>query len=313
MFFGRRRPTVGRRPLEAEFIRRTSRPSAEGPAPIEIGPSRRCASSVGLRRRRECFSVGAGRPSAEGPWRPNSFGAQADRRPKALRRLKSASKALARRASASADAGNVFRSAQADRRPKAFAPIEIGPSRRCASSVGLRRRRECFSVGAGRPSAEGPRRPNSFGAQADRRPKALRRLKSASKALARRASASADAGNVFRSAQADRRPKAPGGRIHSAHKPTAGRRPSRRLKSALLGAPRPASAPADAGNVFRSAQADHRPKASRGRIHSACRPAMPSWAARRRYPSATSRQARSIHGAITVSASRKGTCWRRRA
>jgi hypothetical protein len=39
-FFGHRRPTAGRRPLEAEFIRR------------------------------------AGRPSAEGPWRPNSFGAK---------------------------------------------------------------------------------------------------------------------------------------------------------------------------------------------------------------------------------------------
>jgi len=57
-------------------------------------------------------------------------------------------------------------------------------------------------------------------AQADRWPKALRRLKSASKALARQASAFADAKSIFRSAQADRWPKASGGRIHSAHKPT---------------------------------------------------------------------------------------------
>jgi hypothetical protein len=54
-----------------------------------------------------------------------------------------------RQASAFAGAENVFRSAQADRRPKAFAPIEIGLSRRDAPSVGLRRRRERFSVGAG--------------------------------------------------------------------------------------------------------------------------------------------------------------------
>jgi hypothetical protein len=52
--------------------------------------------------------------------------------------------------------------------------------------------------------------------------------------------------DTSRSAQADRRPKAPGGRIHSAHRPTADRRPSRRLKSAFQGAPRRASASADA-------------------------------------------------------------------
>jgi len=60
-----------------------------------------------------------------------------------------------RRASASADARNVPRSAQADRRPKAFTPIEIGLPRRDAPGVGLRRRKERFSVGAGRPLAEG--------------------------------------------------------------------------------------------------------------------------------------------------------------
>jgi len=118
-----------------------------------------------------CFSVGAGRPSAEGPWRPNSFGTHADRRPKALRRLKSASSGAARRASAP-------------------------PTRRV------------FPVGAGRPSAEGLRRPNSFGTHADRRPKALCRLKSASQGAARQASASADAKGF------------PGRRM-----PTVGRRP----------------------------------------------------------------------------------------
>jgi hypothetical protein len=48
-----------------------------------------------------------------------------------------------------------FRSAQADRWPKAFTPIEIGLSGRCAPGVGLRRRKDAFSVGAGRPLAEG--------------------------------------------------------------------------------------------------------------------------------------------------------------
>jgi hypothetical protein len=62
-----------------------------------------------------------------------------------------------RQASAFADAGNVFRSAQAGRWSKAFAPIEIGLPRRDAPSVGLRRRGERFSVGAGRPLAEGLR------------------------------------------------------------------------------------------------------------------------------------------------------------
>jgi len=53
--------------------------------------------------------------------------------------------------------------------------------------------RRVFPVGAGRPSAIGLRRPNSFGTHADRRPKALRRLQSASSGAARQASASADA------------------------------------------------------------------------------------------------------------------------
>ena len=121
-----------------------------------------------------------------------------------------------------------------------------------------------------------------------------------------------------RSAQADRWPKAPGGRIHSA-RPAPGislrrhkrrltdrRRLSCRLKSASTGAPRQASASADANPLpgqrrptvgrrssrpnsfgtprarrrppptqralFRSAQADRRPKAPQGRIHSTGRP-----------------------------------------
>jgi len=41
------------------------------------------------------------------------------------------------------------------RRASAFAPIEIGLLRRYAPGVGLRRREEYFSVGAGRPLAGG--------------------------------------------------------------------------------------------------------------------------------------------------------------
>jgi hypothetical protein len=63
--------------------------------------------------------------------------------------------ALARLASASADASDTPRLAQADRWPKAFTPIEIGLPRRDAPGVGLRRREERFSVGTGRPLAEG--------------------------------------------------------------------------------------------------------------------------------------------------------------
>ncbi|QWK09759.1 MAG: hypothetical protein KNN16_10305 [Thermoflexus hugenholtzii] len=102
------------------------------------------------------------------------------------------------------------RSAQADRWPKAFAPIEIGLFGRYAPGVGLRRRKGClfgrrrptagrrlsrrlksassgamrqasafadakdaFLVGAGRPSAGGLWRPNSFGVRAGRRPEAF--------------------------------------------------------------------------------------------------------------------------------------------
>jgi hypothetical protein len=234
----------------------------------------------------------------------NAFrSAQADRRPKAFvpieigpsRRLKSAPQGAARQASASADAGNAFRSAQADRRPKAR--LKSAPQGAYAPSVGLRRRRERFSVGAGRPSAEGPSRPNSFGTpRARRRPpptqgtlfgrhrptagrRLLCRLKSAPQGAARQASASADAGNAFRSAQADRRPKAfvpieigpsrrlrakrrpppTQGTLFGRRRPTVGRRP---LEAEFIRhTPRQASASADAGNAFRSAQADRWPKA----------------------------------------------------
>jgi hypothetical protein len=173
MFFGRRRPTIGRRPLEAEFIRHACRPPAEGSAPIEIGLSRRCAPGVGLRRRKERFpgrrrpTVGRRPPEAEfirHACRPPAEGSA----PIEIGLFK----ALTRQASASADAKNAF------------------------------------PVGAGRPSAVGLRRPNSFGTHADRRPKALRRLKSASQGAARQASACADAKDF------------PGRR-----RPTVGRRP----------------------------------------------------------------------------------------
>jgi len=65
----------------------------------------------------------------------------------------------------------------------------------------------------------------------------------------------------FRSAQADRRPKALQGRIHSAHKPTAGRRLCADWNRPSEALARQASAFADAESIFRSAQADRWPKA----------------------------------------------------
>jgi hypothetical protein len=131
--FGRRRPTVGRRPLEAEFIRRAGRLFT----PIEIGLLGRCAPGVGLRRRKR-QSFGRRRPTVGR--RPTQ--AEFIRCPRPIvgrrpsRRLKSAFSGAARRASAFADA------------------------------------RDNPLVGAGRPLAEGLWRPNSFGTQADHRPKA---------------------------------------------------------------------------------------------------------------------------------------------
>jgi hypothetical protein len=283
-----RRPTTGRRPpcrLKSAFqgaARQASafadakdnppvgagRPSAEGPprpnsfgmqadrrpkafVPIEIGPSRRCAPSVGLRRRKR-QSSGRRRPTVgrlKGP-RPNSFGMQGR---KASVPIEIGPPGAARQASAFADAKdnspvgagrpsaegpprpNSF-GAQADhRRPKAFVPIEIGLPRRCTPSVGLRRRKRRSSVGAGRPRAEGLPRPNSFGMQADRRPKAFvpmeigpSRRCAPSVGLRRRKRQSS--GRRRPTVQADRRPKASPGRIHSACRPS-GRNCPRLTKS----------------------------------------------------------------------------------
>jgi hypothetical protein len=161
------------------------------------------APSVGLRRRRERFSVGAGRPLAEGLRRPNSFGApRARRRPSPTQ---GTSLAGAGRPSAEGlKRPNSFGAPRARRRP--------------------RRRRERFSVDAGRPLAEGLRRPNSFGApRAERRPSPAQRTFFGRRRPAvgrrpqeaefirrapRQALAFAGAENVFRSAQAGRWPKA---------------------------------------------------------------------------------------------------------
>jgi len=79
--------------------------------------------------------------------------------------------------------------------------------------------RNAFPVGAGRPSAEGLWRPNSFGAQADRWPEAFALIEIG---LLERLRAgrwpSPTQGMPFRSAQADRWPKALQGRIHSTRK-----------------------------------------------------------------------------------------------
>jgi len=157
-FFGRRRPTVGRRPPEAEFIRRAGRrPKAF--APIEIGLLRRSRA-----RRRPP-------PTQKTP----SRSAQVDRRPEAPGgRIHSACRPTAE--------GSV--------------PIEIGLQRRCAPGVGLRRRKRHLP-GRRRPTVG--RRPleAEFIRRAGRRPKAPCRLKSAFKGAARRASAFADAKDTF--------------------------------------------------------------------------------------------------------------------
>jgi hypothetical protein len=133
-FSGRRRPTVGRRPPEVEFIRRAGRPLAESP-PGRIH-SAHPTPGVGLRRRRECFSVGAGRPLAEGPPRSNSFDGQ--NRPPG--RIHSAHPAPG--------VGLRQRKERGRRRP----------------TVGRRPFEAEFIRRAGRPSAEGLPRPNSSGA-----------------------------------------------------------------------------------------------------------------------------------------------------
>jgi len=269
------------------------RPKA--PTPIEIGLPRRSAPGAGLRRRRRHF-CGRRRPTAGR--RP--LEAEFIRRPRPTigqrhpRRLKSASQGAPRQAPASANAKPLpgRRRPTTGRRPLEAEFIRhprptVGqrPSRRLKSaSQGAPRQASAsanaegiFSVGAGRPLAEGLLRPNSFGVQADHRPKTptpieigLSRRSAPGVGLRRRKTPS-------RSAQADHRPKASGGRIHSACRPTVGQRRPRRLKSASQGAPRQASASANAEGIFAvgagrplaegpwrpnsfGVQADHRPK-----------------------------------------------------
>ena len=199
-----------------------------------------------------------------------SWSAQADRRPQAFMPIEiglPGRSRAGRRPPPTQKAPS--RSAQADRWPKAFTPIEIGLPGRCAPGVGLRRRKRhppgrrrptagrrpsrrlksafqgaarrasafadaksAFPVGAGRPLAEGPWRPNSFGAQADCRPEAFTPIEIGlpGRSRARRRPPPTQK-TPSRSAQADRWPKAPPGRIHSAHRPTASHRPPGRIHS----------------------------------------------------------------------------------
>jgi hypothetical protein len=145
---GRRRPTVGRRPPEVEFIRRAGRPLAESP-PGRIH-SAHPAPGISLRQRKECL------PGQRRLSRRLEIGLlrrlRARRRPPPTQRMP-------------------FRSAQADHWPKA--PGGRIHSAHPAPGVGLRRRKERFSgrrrptVGrrppkvefirrAGRPLAESP-------------------------------------------------------------------------------------------------------------------------------------------------------------
>jgi hypothetical protein len=155
------------RPTKGEFLRRAPRPASAFSRRLKSAFNGAARQALASADAKNPLPVGAGRPSAEGPWRPNSFGAQADRRPKASvpieigpsRRSTPSASADAPQASASADAKNPLPvgtgrpsaegpwrpnsfGAQADRRPKASVPIEIGPSRRSAPGVGLRRRKE---------------------------------------------------------------------------------------------------------------------------------------------------------------------------
>jgi hypothetical protein len=167
---GRRRPTAGRRPLEAEFIRRSApgaglrrhkgqppgrrRPTA-GRRPLEAEFIRRSAPGAGLRRRK-------GQPPGR-------------RRPTAGRRLSRLIEIGLQRRSAPG-VGLRRRKGQppgrrrptAGRRPLEAEFIRRTPRRAPASADA----KDILSVGAGRPPAGGPLRPNSFGAQADHRPKA---------------------------------------------------------------------------------------------------------------------------------------------
>ena len=193
--------------------------------------------------------------------------------PSSPRRLKSAFQGAMRRASAFADAKDTFPvgagrpsakgpprpnsfGMQADRWPKAFVPIKIGPSRRCTPSVGLRRRKR---------QSSGRRRPT-----VGRRPLEAEFIRRAGRPRAK--GLRADGNRPLQALRAKCRPPPTQATFLGRRRPTVGRRPSCRLKSAFQGAARQASAFADASDVPRSAQADRWPKAPPGRIHSACRP-----------------------------------------
>jgi hypothetical protein len=116
-------------------------------------------------------------------------------------------------------------------------PISIGvnsASRGLRPTVGRRPLEAEFIRRTGRPSAVGFRAELEIGLPG--RSRARRRPSPTQRAL-------------FRSAQADRRPKAPGGRIHSARRPTVGRRPPpvefiRRPAPLLSGSPPGPAGPA---------------------------------------------------------------------
>jgi hypothetical protein len=108
---GRRRPTAGRRPPQAAFIRRTCRPPAEGCcADWKSAFQGALAPGVGLRRRKERFS-GRRRPTVGRRPREAEFIRRQADRPKAE------GLPLSRRASASADAKDTFPRPTAGRRP----------------------------------------------------------------------------------------------------------------------------------------------------------------------------------------------------
>jgi hypothetical protein len=174
---------------------------------------------------------------------------------------------------------------QATHRPKALAPIEIGLLRRWRAK---RRppptQKVLFQVGVGRPPARGPWRPIEIGLsrrsapgvglrrRKERFPGRRRRLtgrrpwcrlKSAFKGAPRQASASADAKGAFPGRRRPtHRPEAPGGRIHSACRPTVGRRPLTPIEIGLQRRSAPSVGLRRRKKCFsRSAQATHRPKA----------------------------------------------------
>jgi hypothetical protein len=271
MFFGLRRPSVGRRPsrrLKSAFPGATRRASAFadagnvfGSAQAERWPKAFAPIEIGLYRR-----LRAGRRPS--PTQATFLGRRrpaVGRRPS--RRLKSAFSGACAPGVGLRRRGERLWPAQAGRWPKASGGRIH--SAHPAPSVGLRRRRERFSVGAGRPLAKGLRRPNSFGApRARRRPR--RRRERFSVGAGRPSAKGLRRLNSFGAPRARRRPSPTQRAFFGRRRPTVGRRPQE--AEFIRRAPRQASAFADASDVPRSAQAGRWPKASRGRIHSACRP-----------------------------------------